>query len=80
MMSGAGQSHGRITCLWFQITMNVPKFVKFVHTDEHFSGVEAGMFFLKHTRVVEQCSKVAPWNVFLSWFNMQWKPQRLNLP
>lgn len=62
----------RSTCLWFQITVDVPKFVEFVHTDEHLSSIEAGMFFLEHTRVVKQRSEVTTWDVFLSWFSMRW--------
>lgn len=53
--------------------MDVPKFVEFVHADEHLSSIEAGMFFLEHTRVVEQRSEITAWDVFLSWFSMRRK-------
>lgn len=51
--------------LRLQIPMNVSEFVKLVDTSEHLSSIEASMLLFQDTTVVQQCSKVTSWHVFL---------------
>jgi hypothetical protein len=52
------------TDLRLEITVDIAQFVEFVHGGEHLADVEAGVFLLKHSRVIQECTEVATGNIF----------------
>lgn len=66
---GADFSHNPLkaglTHLGFEITVDVSKLVKLIHTGKHFSRIEFGMLLLEDAGVIKQRAEVSSGHVFL---------------